>query len=125
MELDTFTTLLSELDGSDLEMIAKSIDAQSVGDEIDAWHAMIGIDKELRRTQRSRFAAHAAYQASQAVITTAGRLGWELPHPIATKVARAAADIARAITAGDDCKIELAFLLQAWTSVLPRIERVA
>lgn len=125
MDLDTFTTLLADLDAGDLEMIAKSVDAVSVGDEVDAWHAMINIDKELRRLHRSRNAAHAAYQASQAVLVAAGRQGWELPHPAATKVARAAADIARAITAGDGCRVELAFLLQSWIAVLPSIERVA
>jgi hypothetical protein len=125
MDLETFTTMLNSLDADDLDMIAKSVDAQSVGDEVDSWHAMIAIDKELRRLQRSRIAAHAAYQASQAVVLSAGRLGWELPHPVATKVARAAADVARAITAGDECRIELAFMLQSWASVLPRVERVA
>lgn len=125
MDLDTLTTLLSALDGGDFDMIAKSVDAQSVGDEVDAWHAMIAIDKELRRTQRSRQAAHAAYGASQTVLLAAGRQGFELPNPIATKVARAAADIARAIVAGEECRMELAFLLQPWASVLPRVERVA
>lgn len=125
MEMDTFTTWLSELEGNDLELIAKSVDAQSVGDEVDSWHAMIAIDKELRRLHRSRHAAHAAYQASQAVLLAAGRHGFELPHPVATKVARAAADIARAITAGDGCRLELAFLAQPWNAVLPSSARVA
>jgi hypothetical protein len=125
MDLDTFVALLSELDGSDLDMIAKSLDAESVGDEVDSWHAMIAIDKELRRLHLSRNAAHAAYRASQAVLVAAGRQDWELPHPVATKVARAAADIARALTAGDGCRLELAFLVQPWNAIVLRTERVA
>ncbi|MFZ4514983.1 MAG: hypothetical protein ACOYN3_01570 [Acidimicrobiia bacterium] len=125
MDLVTFTTILGALEADDLEMVASGLDAGSVGDEVDAWHAMIAIDNHLRRTQCSRQAAHAAYQASQAVLLVAGRAGYELPHAVPTKVARSAADIARAITAGDACSSELAFLLHAWTPVLRRTARVA
>lgn len=125
MDLVTFTTMLGALGADDLEQVAARLDANSVGDEVDAWHAMIAIDKDLRRTQRSRQAAHAAYQASQAVLLAAGRAGYELPHAVPTKVARAAADVARAMTAGDGCLGELAFLMQAWTPVVYRSAQVA
>jgi hypothetical protein len=125
MDFGAFIELLGTLDRSDIELIATRTDVTTVGDEVDAWHATIAVDRELRQMHRTRQAAHAAYQASQVVLFTAGRLGWELPNPVVTKVARSAAEIARAMTAGDGCAIELNFLLQPWLQFVGRVERVA
>ena len=44
----------------------------------------------------------------------------QLPDDDVTHVARAAAEIARGITAGDDCVREVRHLLQHWFPVLAR-----
>ena len=120
MDLTQFHAALKQLDADDIRRVAASLASDTAGDEVDAWHATIAIDRALRHTHRSRHAARAAWEAAQAVQSAAEADGMELPDVDVTQVARAAAEIARGITAGDDCLPEVQQLLQHWFPVLAR-----
>jgi hypothetical protein len=96
-----FVEALGRLTPDDVHAIARSLESDTAGDEVDAWRATIAIDRALRHTHRTREAAHAAWDAAQAVQRTASAQGMELPHPDVTHVARAAAEIARGLVAAD------------------------
>ena len=115
-----FTGALRALSYDDIRDIAKSIAHNSVGDEVDAWRITIAIDRALRHTHRTRQAAQAAYAAAQAVQRAAEADGVELPHEQVTHVARAAAEVARGLVAGDEVAPEVSRLLQHWFPVLTR-----
>ena len=86
----------------------------------DAWHATIAIDRALRHSHRTRHAARAAWDAAQIVQRAAETNEMHLPDDDVTHVARAAAEVARGLTAGDDCVVEVSQLLQHWFPVLAR-----
>ncbi|GEM_PF-2286780 len=116
MELAELTGTLAQMTADDLRIVAKAIAVhhQSAGDEVDSWHAVVHIDEVLRRTGRSRQAAHAAYAAAQAVLAAAGASSVTLPDPEITKIARAAALIARGLVAGADADADVRWLLLQW-----------
>lgn len=116
-----FGAALAHLTIDDVREIARSIDADTAGDEVDAWRVTIAIDRALRHSHRSRQAAHAAREAAQAVQRVAADAGVALPDPDVTHVARAAAEVARGLVAGDDVAPEVSQLLVHWfTIVVPR-----
>ncbi|MFN8028345.1 MAG: hypothetical protein U0W40_18865 [Acidimicrobiia bacterium] len=115
-----FSGALRTLSFDDIRDIATSIEHDSVGDEVDAWRITIAIDRTLRHSHRTRQAAQAAYGAAQAVQRAAEADGVELPHPQVTHVARAAAEVARGLVAGDDVAPEVSRLLLHWFPVLSR-----
>jgi hypothetical protein len=89
MDLTEFHASLKQLSVDDIHGVARSLASDTAGDEVDAWHATIAIDRALRHSHR-------------------------------THVARAAAEVARGMTAGDDCVFEVHHLLQHWFPVLAR-----
>ena len=120
MDLTEFDAALKQLTADDIHQVARSLASDTAGDEVDAWHATIAIDRALRHSHRSRHAARAAWDAAQIVQGAAEADGMTLPDVDVTHVARAAAEIARGITAGDDCVLEVNQLLQHWFPVLAR-----
>ena len=75
-----------------------------MGDEVDAWHATIAIDRALRHSHRTRLSG--ARRVGRGADGAARRDadGMALPDPDVTHVARAAAEIARGMVAGDECR---------------------
>ena len=120
MDLTEFHAALKQLTVDDIHHVARSLASDTAGDEVDAWHATIAIDRALRHSHRSRHAARAAWDAAQIVQGVAEANGMQLPDVDVTHVARAAAEIARGITAGDECVLEVNHLLQHWFPVLAR-----
>jgi hypothetical protein len=117
MDLTELHATLERLTADDVRAVARSLERHTAGDEVDAWHATIAIDRALRHTHRSRHAASAAWDAAQTVQRAAESAGIALPDVEVTAVARAAAEIARGITAGDACSAEVDHLLRHWFSV--------
>jgi hypothetical protein len=115
-----FTGALRALSYDDIRDIATSMEHESVGDEVDAWRITIAIDRALRHSHKTRQAAQVAYGAAQAVQRAAEADGVELPHEQVTHVARAAAEVARGLVAGDDVAPEVSQLLLHWFPVLTR-----
>jgi hypothetical protein len=121
MDLTEFTEALRRLTMDDIHRVAKSLASDTVGDEVDAWQATIAIDRALRHTHRTRHAARAAWDVAQVVQRVAEAYGMELPDVDVTHVARAAAEVARGIVAGDEVASEVHHLLQHWFPVLVRV----
>ena len=118
MDLTEFNEALRHLTVDDIHRVAKSLASDTVGDEVDAWHATIAIDRALRHSHRTRHAARAAWDAAQTVQRAAEAHDMQLPDVDVTHVARAAAEIARGMVAGDDVAKEVHHLLQHWFPVL-------
>ena len=112
---------LCTLDRNDLHRIALSLVSNSAGDEVDAWRVTMAIDRAVRHSHRTRHAAHAAREASQAVQFAAEAQGMTLPDPEVTAVARGAAELARGLVAGADVEREMLELLQHWVPLLARV----
>jgi hypothetical protein len=121
MTLSEFLAALRRLTVDDIHDIARSLASDTAGDEVDAWHATIAIDRALRHSHRTRQAAHAARDAAQAVQRAAEEHSVELPDVDVTHVARAAAEIARGMVAGDDVVVEVHQLLQHWFPAFARV----
>jgi len=116
-----FEHALARLTVDDIRSIARALEADTTGDEVDAWRATIAIDKSLRHTHRTRMAAKAAWTAAQVVQRCARDEGLDLPDADVTHVARAAAEVARGLVAGDDVAPEVSRLLVHWFPlVVPR-----
>jgi len=115
-----FAATLESLTPDDIRGIARSLEDDTTGDEVDAWRATIAIDRALRHAHRSRQAATAAWDAAQTVQRVAAVQGIALPDRDVTHVARAAAEIARGLVAGDVVAVELSRLLQHWFPVVAR-----
>ena len=120
MDLTEFHAALKHLTVDDIRHVARSLASDTAGDEVDAWHATIAIDRALRHSHRSRHAARAAWDAAQIVQRAAEEQGVTLPDIDVTHVARAAAEVARGMVAGDECILEVAQLLQHWFPVFAR-----
>ena len=104
----------------DVRTIARSLESETAGDEVDAWRATIAIDRALRHSHRTREAAHAAWAAAQTVQRTAISHGMELPDPDVTHVARAAAEVARGLVAADGVESEVSRLMMHWLPLVVR-----
>jgi hypothetical protein len=112
---------LRSLTPEDLARIARSLAADTAADEVDAWRITMTIDRSLRHSHHTRQAAGAARAAAQAVQFAAASHGVALPDLDVTRVARAAAELARALVAGDECERELLQLLDHWVPLLARV----
>jgi hypothetical protein len=112
-----FTGALRTLSIADIRDISASMAHDTVGDEVDAWRITIAIDKALRHSHRT----HTPYRpAAQAVQAAATADGVALPDAEVTQVARAAAEVARGLVAGDDVVSEVSRLLLHWFPALTR-----
>jgi hypothetical protein len=112
--LPRFLDALEALTRDDLRRIAASLESESLTDEVDWWRATIAIDKVLRHSRCSRQAARAAGDAARAVQDAAVRSGVALPDAAVTRVARAAADVARGLAAGPPARPIVRLLLEHW-----------
>jgi hypothetical protein len=115
-----FTEALRRLTPDDVHAIARSLESDTAGDEVDAWRATIAIDRALRHSHRTREAAHAAWDAAQTVQRTMIAQGMTLPDPDVTHVARAAAEVARGLVAGEGVESEVSRLLMHWFPLVVR-----
>jgi hypothetical protein len=113
-----FTEALRDMSADDLHRVATSLDTEVICDEVDWWRATIAIDKLLRHTQCTRRAARAATDAAHAVQDAAGRAGITLPDAEVTRVARAAAEVARGLAAGPPARPVVGILLEHWTDIV-------
>jgi hypothetical protein len=116
MELGAFTGALRELGLEDLRLLAKDLEtsAATAEHEIAAMRAVLLVDDALRAVRRRQVAALAAHAASEAVQLAARRAGVELPDGDVTRVAHSAAEIARAIVAGERALRSLRVLAGDW-----------
>jgi hypothetical protein len=116
VDVDALTTALDMLSDSDLRRVAVGLrdHTDSAAGELDAWRATIDIDRTLRARRRTRDAAHAAARASHAVQVAAAAHGISLPDADVTIVARAAAEVARALVAGADVSADVRHLVTDW-----------
>jgi hypothetical protein len=112
-----FAQTLSAMTGDDLRRVAASLDSDLICDEVDWWRATIAIDKVLRYQHCTRRAAHAATDAAHAVQAAAGRAGIDLPDADITRVARAAAEVARGLAAGPPARPVVGMLLEYWGEI--------
>lgn len=112
-----FVTVLRALDGEGIERVAMRLDADALCDEVDWWRATIAIDKVVRHAKKGRLAARAAAEAAHAVQDAAERAGYTLPDSRVTRVARAAADVARGLAAGPPAEPVTRILLEVWEPV--------
>jgi hypothetical protein len=117
---ERFLGTLRALSGDDLRRIASSLEGELLTDEVDWWRATIAIDKVLRHTRRTRQAARAASDAVRAVQDAAVRAGIEVPDHDVTRVARAAADVARGLAAGPPARPIVRLLMEHWEPVRVR-----
>jgi hypothetical protein len=118
MDLLELGEIVGRLGRADVARIASSQTCDSAGDEVDAWRATLAIDRELVRLGRRRDGARAASQAASAVQRAATDLGIPLPDHDVTQVARAAAELARAIVAGREVEEQLRQLLGHWAPLV-------
>lgn len=120
MDLVGFTRTIARLSEDEIRLVAHEIEAHhaSAADEVAWWQATVSIDRLLKATGRSRAAAMAALQASKSVQAAATAAGCALPDDDVTHVARAAAEVARGITAGEHAVAAVSALLGCWTPVL-------
>lgn len=116
-----FTRALTAMTGGDLRRVASSLDSDLICDEVDWWRATIAIDKVLRHQHCTRRAARAATDAAHAIQDAAGRAGIGLPDADITRVARAAAEVARGLAAGPAARPVVGMLLEYWGELAPTV----
>lgn len=119
MRPDDFDAVLEALTADDLHRVAKALDLESIADEVDWWRATIAIDRAVRHARCSREAARAAAHASELVQASARRAGFSLPDAEVTKVARAAAEVARGLAVGPGTQPIVRLLLEPWALDAP------
>jgi hypothetical protein len=112
-----FIGVLRTMTGDDLQRVAATLDSDAICDEVDWWRATIAIDKVLRHQHCTRRAARSATDAAHAVQDAAGRAGIDLPDAQITRVARAAAEVARGLAAGAPARPVVAMLLEYWGEI--------
>jgi len=103
MDLTSFTEAIRRLSAEDIRSCAAGLEAQeaSVAEEVVQWQAELTIDRLLHsrctraEAQRANAAAH---RTARLVVDVARRRGIELPDSDVTRVARAAAGIARGLS---------------------------
>jgi hypothetical protein len=103
VDLVTFGRALNELSVEQIRLVAIDIAAatSSTADEIAVTRSVLLIEQSLRRTHRLQHAAAAALAAATAVQEAAKRNRIALPDQDVTRVARAAAQLARGLVASD------------------------
>jgi len=118
MDVGEFSRALESLTAEDIHRIAATLTSnhsENAADEVEAWRVTLTIDRVLRRTHRTRLAARAASSITHTVLKIAAARGIRLPDEEVTHVARAAAEVARGLIAGDDVRAEVGALLVDWS----------
>jgi hypothetical protein len=121
MDVGEFSRALESLTAEDVHRIAATLTnnhSDNAADEVEAWRVTLTIDRVLRRTHRTRLAARAASSITQTVLQIAAAQGIRLPDEEVTHVARAAAEVARGLIAGDDVRAEVGTLLVDWSPLV-------
>jgi len=121
MDVGEFSRALERLTAEDVHRIAATLThnhSDSAADEVEAWRVTLTIDRVLRRTHRTRLAARAASSITHTVLQIAAAQGIRLPDEEVTHVARAAAEVARGLVAGDDVRAEVGRLLVDWAPLV-------
>ena len=121
MEVGEFSRALEGLTAEDVHRIAATLTnnhSDNAADEVEAWRVTLTIDRVLRRTHRTRLAARAASSITHTVLKIAAAQGIRLPDEEVTHVARAAAEVARGLVAGDDVRAEVETLLADWSPLV-------
>lgn len=121
MDVADFSRALEGLTADDVHRIAATLTcnhSDSAADEVEAWRVTLTIDRVLRRTHRTRLAARAASSVTHTVLQIAAAQGIRLPDEEVTHVARAAAEVARGLIAGDDVRAEVGALLVDWSPLV-------
>ena len=119
--VDEFSRALESLTAEDVHRIAATLTnnhSDNAADEVEAWRVTLTIDRVLRRTHRTRLAARAASSITHTVLQIAAAQGIRLPDEEVTHVARAAAEVARGLIAGDDVRAEVETLLADWSPLV-------
>ena len=121
MDVGEFSRALESLTAEDVHRIAATLTnnhSENAADEVEAWRVTLTIDRVLRRTHRTRLAARAASSITHTVLQIAAAQGIRLPDEEVTHVARAAAEVARGLIAGDDVRAEVGALLVDWSPLV-------
>ena len=121
MELTELHAALKQLTADDIHEVARSLASDTAGDEVDAWHATIAIDRALRHSHRTRHAAHAA-RGRRADRAARGRGERRCSSPTTTsRTWRAPPPRSRAASPpATTALLEVRQLLQHWFPVLAR-----
>jgi hypothetical protein len=120
MRADELITRLHEMTADEIRSVAGGVReaADTAEGEVAWWRATVAVSSALRRQRRSREAAALAHDASAAVLAAADRAGVrETEHATVTVVARAAAELARAVTAELRVDRETETLFAVWQRV--------
>jgi hypothetical protein len=121
MDVGEFSRALERLTAEDVHRIAATWTnnhSDNAADEVEAWRVTLTIDRVLRRTHHTRLAARAASSVTHTVLQIAAAQGIRLPDEDVTHVARAAAEVARGLIAGDDVRAEVGTLLVDWSPLV-------
>jgi hypothetical protein len=118
VDVVVFGRAVSDLTVDDIRKISFDLSSavSSTADEIATTRAVLMIEQTLRRTRRLHNAATAALAVATAVQDVAHRERVALPDPDVTRVARAAAQLARGMVALDNPGIDEALrcLTRGW-----------
>jgi hypothetical protein len=108
MDVVDFGRALDGLTVDDIRLIARDLAAASVStaDEVAFTRSVLVIEQTLRRTHRRPNAATAGLAAATTVQDVATRASVALPDRDVTRVARAAAQLARGLVVGDSPCVE-------------------
>jgi hypothetical protein len=103
VDVEAFGRALSELTVDDIRLIARDLAGActNTADEIATTRSVFIIEQTLRHSHRLHNAAAAALAAATTVQEVAQRAKLDLPDDDVTRVARAAAQLARGLVAGD------------------------
>lgn len=114
MELEVFIGLAAGLTPTELTATAEGLESASAtaAGEVARWHAIVEIERCLRRHRVGRTAGLAAHRAAEAVLGAARDGGLELADRNVIAVARAAGDVARGLVAGNAALVGVP--LEAW-----------
>jgi hypothetical protein len=104
VDVVAFGQALTELSVDDIRAVSRDLceASDSIADEIALTRSVLLIEQTLRRTHRLQNAAAAALAAATAVQEAAQRARMTLPDSDVTRVARAAAQLARALVAAEN-----------------------
>ena len=111
---------LEALTVAEIRAVADDLAATRVtaADEIEAMRAVLEVEHALTRTRRHAQAAVAARSVTLAVQSAARRERIALPDDAVTRVARAAAQVARALVAGQECAADVRCLSRGLERVI-------
>lgn len=119
MDHVVFVGALERLSVDDIRALARDLGSltASPADDVAFTRATIRIERAVRRGHRREEAHVAGLAASHAVVEAAERHGVALPDPDVTRVARAAAQIARGLVVAELTAPDLRLLALPWSRV--------